>query len=165
MCEVAFGNSERNFRAGFFNRSTRRDIDTPFEFSNIVRVIVQPRAVAGAEVFLERGELMCDGIEYAGTSLSAFQSLVCVRTVAEQAFKSDARIDFGRKRRRRIDPGNGVGICAAVTPIAIPEVCRVFDTQLDGRQDRVVAIFFRDELIDRYAQIRTDGITPRPRTR
>ena len=71
MGQIAFGNAEWDFRAWLFHGSVHRNVDAPFEFADVVGIVVDALAVAGAEVFLERAKLMRDRIENAGVLLSS----------------------------------------------------------------------------------------------
>src|ERR1043165_5733559 len=98
---------------------------------------------------------MRHGIEDARVLFSSRQPLLGARAISEQTLEGHARIDLGRQRLRRGGPGYRVGVGAAITPVAIPEVADIFDAKLDGRQYRVLAILVRDQLIDRDTEVRT----------
>src|SRR4030095_7259882 len=74
-------------------------------------------------------------------------------------------IDFRRKRLRGCRPGNAVGVGTAVTEVTTAEIAGVFHGELKSRQYGVVHPLWRDQLIDRDAEIRTDSISAWPSAR
>src|SRR6185503_17940386 len=107
---------------------------------NVVRVVIDSRTVARAEILLEGPQFMGYRIQNAGVLFASGQALLRVCAVTEQALESHARINFSGKRRCRVRPGNGIRVRAAITPIAVAEISSVFYAKLKRRQNRVVAI-------------------------
>src|SRR4029077_2237508 len=94
-------------------------------------------------------------IQNTGALFPSQTPLLRAPSVAEQALESHPRIHFRGKRLRGRCPGYAVGVCTAVTPVAVTEIAVFLDPQLDGFQDGVTAIFLGDQLIDRHSQVRT----------
>src|SRR4029077_4967982 len=115
-------------------------------FANVIRVGVEPGLIAGAEVFLEKSQLMRDRIQNAGVLLSSTGSLVRACSVAEQPLERHPRIDLCRKRLRGRRPRNGVRVSAAITKVATAEIAGVFNAELKGGQYRVLPPLLRDQL-------------------
>ena len=66
----------------------------------------------------------------------------------------DLRIDFVRQRLGGRGPGNRIGVSAAIAPAADSGVrARIFDRELDRRQQRILAVLLRDHLVDAGAAI------------
>ena len=86
-----------------------------------------------------------------------------IRAVAEQPLEGHARIHFRRQRLYRRRPRHAVRVGAAVAPVAVAEVAVLFDAELNRRQDGALAVLLRDQLVDRNAQVRADGISARAR--
>src|SRR5262245_11630212 len=102
---------------------------------------------------------MSNGIENAGVLFSARQALFGICSVAEQTLESHARVHFSRQRLGCGRPRYGVGVRAAIAPVAIAEVRRVFDAKLNGGQYRVATVLVRNQLVDRDAQIGTNRVS------
>src|SRR5207237_1249261 len=94
-------------------------LDSPFNFTNVFKIVVQLDAIARWDAFLDQSNLVGNGIEDAARPFSVGNPLVDAGTVAEQAFEGHTRIDFCRKRRRRRRPRDGVCITATIPPIAV----------------------------------------------
>ena len=109
-----------------------RNLDPPLNFTNVLHISVEPAPIARAKVLLERSNLIGYGIENAGVLLASGKPLLRTRPVAEQALESHTRIDFRRKGLRGRAPGNGVGVRAAITPVAVAEISAVLNPQLNG---------------------------------
>src|SRR6185436_1498236 len=142
--------AKRNITLRFLHRVAHRDFDAPFEFANVVHVCVDARLVAGTETGFERAELPDDSVEDAGVALTIAQPLFRARAIAEEPLERHTRIYLRRQWRRRRRPGDRVRIRAAVSPVAIAEVARVLDAELQRRQDRVLPVLVGDELIYRH---------------
>src|SRR5206468_9078243 len=108
-----------------------RDANASLELTSVLEVGVEPRAIAGTEVFLEQAQLAGDRIENARILLPAGKPLLRTRAVAEQALEDHSRIDFRRERLRRRRPRDGVGVRAAVAPVAVAEIAGVFHAKLE----------------------------------
>src|SRR5262245_30800868 len=162
---LALWQPERHVRARLVDRVLDRDPNAPLEFSDVVHVGVDPGFVASAQIMLERSELADDGVENARVPFPIAPPLLGARAVTEQALEDDAGIHFGRQRLGRGGPGDAVGVRAAVAPVAVAIVARVFDAELQRREDRVLPVPAGDHLVDGRSKIGADGVSPRPRPR
>src|SRR5437016_802473 len=110
-------------------------LDSPFNLADIFKIVVQLGPIARRDAFLDKSNLVSNGIEDAASSFSIRNPFVHAGAVAEQPLERHTGIDFGWKRRRRRRPGNGVRVTAAVAPIAVTGiVARILDTELNGWQ-------------------------------
>src|SRR5262245_9742226 len=165
MNMVVLRNAKRDLRSWLLHRPAHRNIDPPLEFTNVLGVSIDAAAVAGAEVSLESSKFVRYRIQNAGILLSSRQPLFGIRSITEQALESHARVDLRRKRLRGGRPGYGVGVGAAIAPVAIAEIGSVLHTELDGGQYRVLAVLIGDQLIDGNTQVRTHCVSSRTGTR
>src|SRR5262245_4944762 len=104
---------------------------------------------------------MRDRIQNAGILFSSEHAFLWTCSITEEPLEREARIYFGWKGLRRGWPRNAVRIRTAVTKVATAEVSGVLDSELERRQNRVLPPFLGDELVDRHAEIRADGIATR----
>src|SRR6516162_266028 len=162
MDVLAFRQAEWDLTRRLTDGLAHRNLDPPLELTDVLQIGVEAAPVAGAEILLERRDLVGYRIEDAGVLFAPRQPLLRTRSIAEQALESDTRIDFGRERLVGRTPGYGVGICAAIAPIAISKIADVLHPELNGRQDRVPAVLVRDQLVDRDAQRRAHRVSSRP---
>src|SRR5688572_16218951 len=130
MFVLALWKSERHLAVRFLDGVVHGNADASFELADVLDVGVDPRAIGSTQPGLERAELPHNRIKDAGVALPIPQPLLRAGTVSEQALEHDPGVDLRRQRRRWRRPRNGVGVGAAVTPVAVPEVAGVFDTQL-----------------------------------
>src|SRR6266850_2540728 len=159
VCRYAEWDFER--RAGGF-RFAGYVLNSPFDLTNVLEIVFELDLIARRDALLQASNLAGDGIENTTGPLSVDDTLVRARAVSEQALESHAGIDFCRKRGRRCRPRDGVRVTATVTPVAVAGIVTgILDTELNGRQQRVLAVLVRDYLVDRDTQIRTDRIPSR----
>src|ERR1700674_1596443 len=116
----------------FTHRLAHRNLDPPLQLTNVLQIGVEPAPVARTQVLLERSKLIRYRIQNAGILLSSRKPLLRTRSIAEQALEGHTRVDFRRKRLRGRDPGYGVGVCAAIAPIAIAEIADILNPELYG---------------------------------
>src|SRR5437660_8513032 len=110
-------------------------LDSPFNLTDVFKIVVQLGPIARWDAFLDKSNLVSNGIEDAASPLSIHNAFVHAGTVAEQPLERHTRIDFCRKRRRRRRPRNGIRVTAAIAPIAITGiVTRILDAELNGWQ-------------------------------
>ena len=75
--------------------------------------------------------------------------------VPEQPLEDDARVAFGRERRVRAAPGDGVGIRTREADVAGARGLARFDSELERGELRVLSRFVRQDLVDRDAGVDT----------
>src|SRR5437867_12955574 len=107
-------------------------MDPPLDFTNVLKIRIEPGPIARTEVLLENRKLTTDRIENARVLLSPGKPLLFACSIAEQALESHTWIDFCGKRLRGRRPGNGVRIRTTVTPITIAEVAGILNPELNG---------------------------------
>ena len=140
-------------------------LDAPLDFANLVGVLVDGLAIRRSELLPQAGELADERIENAAALLHARGALFGRRAAAEQAFEHDLRIELHRQRAGLHTASSG-GVGSSTQEIEFvyeqlypsPQLLELeFGSstgELQRRQQRVLADFLRDELIDRRASDR-----------
>src|SRR5205809_6952595 len=100
-------------------RFTGDILDAPFDLTNIFKIGVELGTIARGNTFFEACDLVSNGIEDTSGPLPVYDAFIRTRAITKQPFEDHTRIDFCRKRCRRRRPCDGIGVCAAVTPVAI----------------------------------------------
>ena len=72
---------------------------------------------------------------------------VCALAVAEEPLEDRARIVLNGQRRRLAAPGDGVGVGAAITAVAIAGELVRFDAEFERGELRMLAEFLRGYLV------------------
>src|SRR5438105_31404 len=121
-----------------FHGIGHRNLDAPLNFANVIGIGIEPRLITGAEVFLEKGQLMCDRIQNARVLLPPRSSLVRTGSIAEQPLESHTRIDLCREGLGGRRPRDAVRVSAAITKVTTAEIAGVFNPELKRRQYRVL---------------------------
>src|SRR2546425_148783 len=112
--------------------------------------MIEAVAIDDRQVRLQSVDLASDRIEHAAAKNSPALAFFRRASRTEHAIENYARTDFHRQRRVTIGPRDTVHVSARVTPAAGPfRPARILDTELDGRQQRVLTDFFGDLLIGR----------------
>ena len=125
-------------------------LDAALDFANVVEVLAEPRAIAGAEPAPQRVGFLGDHVEDAEIPLALRAALLGRARLAEQPFEHHARVDLHRQRRRRRAPADRVRVDAAEADRARADIAReVLRGQLQRRKRRVLADLLGDHLIDR----------------
>src|SRR5262249_53914626 len=104
----------------------------------------------GAQILLHASHSVADAVENRQVLTPALVAFGGCRSMSEQTLEHDPRISLARKWHRRRGPGNRRGVDAAVA-IATGTRNRsdVFNTQLHGRQRRVLPELSRVNLVHR----------------
>jgi hypothetical protein len=120
--------------------------------AHVIEILRQTATIPGREILLQRRDLAHDGVEQAARLLTTRSALRVGAAVAEQFLEHQPRVVLHRQRRRRRLPRDRVAIGAAERRLAREH--GFFDRQLERRQRRVLTELLRDDLIDRYAEMR-----------
>src|SRR6266704_689544 len=132
MDMLALREAKWDLSSRFTHCFAHRNLDPPLKFTNVLKIGVEPSPIARAEILLEKTKLMRHRIENASVLLSSSEPLLRTGSFAEQALEGHTRIDLCRKRLRGRRPGDGVGVRAAITPVAIAEITGVLNPELNG---------------------------------
>src|SRR4029450_3540477 len=98
-------------------------LNPPLDFTNVVDVLAELRAILGAKAALKVLHAFTDGVEDAVVLFQAGQSLFSRRAVAaEHPLEHHSRIDFHRQRLRRRAPGDRAHVRAEKITGAAPEM-------------------------------------------
>ena len=158
---------ERHVHGRRLTGDLRRDLQPALHLADRLEVIVQARTVARRQPRPQAGDLRRHRVENAVAGGAARVPLVRRAAVAVEALEHELRVDLVRQRLVRRRPRHRVRVGAAVSPAADAGVgAGVLDGQLDRRQQRVLPVLARHDLIDADAavDIRTGGLL-RARTR
>src|SRR6266478_4510084 len=110
-------------------------LDSPFNLTDVFKIIVELGSIARRDAFLDKSNLVCNRIEDAAGAFSIRNPFIHAGTVAEQPLERHTRIDFCRKGRGRRRPRNGVRVTAAIAPIAVTGIVTgILDAELKGWQ-------------------------------
>ena len=88
-------NAGRNLRRQRDLRLLLHLLHTLFELADAIQVVVEARAVSGADRAEEPGCVLCNGVEHTALSAPCFGA---VAPVAEQALEQHARVVLHRER-------------------------------------------------------------------
>src|SRR3989441_3456277 len=137
------------------------ELDAALDLANLVGVLIDRPAVAGAELLHQAGQLAADGIENAAVLPHARDAHLRSRAAAEESLEDRLWIELHRQRtgplnfagrRRQADPRDRVRVRAAIALTAVARArVRIFDRELQRRQQRLLPDAPRDVLIDRRA--------------
>ena len=154
MLFVGLGNADRRLGREHTAAVVRlRPLDAPLNLAHVVQVLVEPRAIAGAEPLAQPLRLAGDEVQDAAVAPDPGRALRRGAGLAEQALEHDARVDLHRQRRCWRAPRDRVGVGAAVAGGARADVAReVFGGQLQRGKRRVLSDLPRHDLIDRDAR-------------
>ena len=142
--------TDRNAQIGGRDRrGLHGNLEPALDFADVLRIVVEPRAIGRAGLVAKTRETAGERIQNAAIALSARGALRGRSAVAEHALEDYLRIQFHGQGLSGRRPGDGVGVGAAVTFAAVAGVrAGVFDRELHGGHQVVLAELLRDELID-----------------
>jgi hypothetical protein len=130
-------------------------LDTLFDLAHGIHILAEFAAIARAKRVGEAVGFLRHGLENAAGAFRQRQTLGGAASIAEEAFKYDARVSFGGIRRSRTAPGNGIHK-EAVARIAGSRRWRV-DRHLKRRHLRGLADFPDGQLIGSGSQADFDS--------
>src|ERR1700677_2423296 len=140
MDMLAFRQAKWNLSIRLGHRLAHGNLDAPLDFPNVLQIGIHPRAVARAQILLEKRDFMRHRIENTGVLFASQNALFRTGTIAEQAFEGHPRVDLRRKRLCWRGPRYRVGVRTAVAPVAVTEIAGILNAELDRRQDCVLPI-------------------------
>jgi hypothetical protein len=142
-----------SMRFGAFNAA--------FDLADVVEIFTEARAIARPQIPLQHPGLSRDEIENAFRSPVPRLPLRSSAWAPEHALEHDPGVDLHRQRRRRRAPGDRVRVRATESAGARADIAgEVGRGQLEGREGRVLADLFRDDLIDAGAGVNVFGFGP-----
>src|SRR5256885_17225280 len=110
-------------------------LDALLQLADVGEVLVEPRAVGGAELALECADVAEDPVEDAAVHRAPHRAVGVVRAGAEQHVERDARIADHRERLGGARPTDGVRVRAGVVVVAPAAAVEALDAELH-RRDR-----------------------------
>ena len=141
-------------------------LNATLDLADIFEILVEAMPIVGTQVHLQRRHLSRHEVEDAATRTTTLGALGARTAHAEQLLERHARVTNDRQRLGGRRPADGVGVHAGVAVRATAGLVDVLDTELHGRNRRILAEPLRVQLIERRADahIRTLRL-PRVRLR
>ena len=135
-------------------------LDAALHLTDRIEILVDLAAIVRAELVLEARDIVLDPIKQAGALTKSGAAVFDAATLAEKALENDARVRFGRERRRGRGPREIVLVDTGEAVVTLADHRDQIHRQLKRRQSRFLTDLIGGDLIDGCAEVVVGAFGP-----